>query len=835
MKKVLIILIFLIPIIVLLTITATGSLIAASTTVLPTNIVVKDRQNIPIGERTINVDLTDQDLFLIVEIVPTIISDDGITYELDGVEGATGSLRLERIEKTNRYKIIPETAGAARVIIRSVLDYNVSRKIIFYITTDKVSSVSLYNSEGSVLGASLEIYSPVKLGADVLPAEAFASSEWYSDNETAVKVDLNGTIRPISKGVGTVWFEVTDKSGAKILTPLVVDTTKALVNSSVVYKTGAAADINYIKEKVVIDSEATVTYSGSGKFTVSKGDRSATVTAYACSEGDWGFSDGLGRIYTNNGNYFLETEYLTGGKVNATFSSDNPAVAYTEGNRLIPVSAGIAKITALGAGGKREKTVTVRERPFVFDLELNAEDARRGIRLDRIFAGNFYSKDGGLINTYQFGAESAKGGSAESYDLVWSSDDPSLASVDENALITFYPASAGKEVKITAAAAVGNYLTAVRRSFTFKISADTSAVNVYDLSQLAAITSNGDHAIVLQADMYPTSGITLRNSIYGNGFTLFGSAMESGADTETVLLEIRDLNPTLAEIRIVDFAVQGTSAWTPEKPRFRGFYACDIQIPITFANLVLKNCMRGLDIRRCKTVTIEGSILGDNYQATMNLMYNPPVDADLVLRNNVMKYSEGPAVVICLCDFGTDNYGKNILPRMSVEGFFEIYNWKRADQLSTVLRSLGIENMNTSKVIDPKQLARAISDVFAGLMTTPEMAGLFYSADDGYKYLSLGIFILGAMNIVDTSRLSLTADGVALKEMPLSGVSGNAGMIIDLLNAITTSQGIPIGNSCYIVGYEFKGREPAYKPGAPIPQTLELYRRLNGYYDGDRE
>jgi|AGTN01.2.fsa_nt_gi hypothetical protein len=63
MKKVLIVLIFLIPVIVLLAITATGSLIAASTTVLPTNIVVKDRQNVLIGERTVNVDLTDQDLF----------------------------------------------------------------------------------------------------------------------------------------------------------------------------------------------------------------------------------------------------------------------------------------------------------------------------------------------------------------------------------------------------------------------------------------------------------------------------------------------------------------------------------------------------------------------------------------------------------------------------------------------------------------------------------------------------------------------------------------------------------------------------------------------------
>jgi len=64
--------------------------------------------------------------------------------------------------------------------------------------------------------------------------------------------------------------------------------------------------------------------------------------------------------------------------------------------------------------------------------------------------------------------------------------------------------------------------------------------------------------------------------------------------------------------------------------------------------------------------------------------------------------------------------------------------------------------------------------------------------------------------------------------MPLSNVSGGAGIIIDLVNAVASSKGMPINNDCYFIGYNFAAHEPAVRPGDAVPQNADLYKRLQG-------
>ena len=117
MKKFLIAVICIIPVIVVLALSATSDIILRFAPVNPESIVIKDSSNNIIEDGTLIMASTDSEDYLIIEIYPTITPDKNIVTE--EVEGATASVELVRQGESNRYTIVASGAGAVSLIVRS--------------------------------------------------------------------------------------------------------------------------------------------------------------------------------------------------------------------------------------------------------------------------------------------------------------------------------------------------------------------------------------------------------------------------------------------------------------------------------------------------------------------------------------------------------------------------------------------------------------------------------------------------------------------------------------------------------------------------------------------
>ena len=82
MKKFLIGVIFIIPIVVVVALSATGAIISLTTPVNPAEMVIKNSDNVEIDRNTIiKVDSRNYDEFIIIDVLPNIAQDKAIEYE----------------------------------------------------------------------------------------------------------------------------------------------------------------------------------------------------------------------------------------------------------------------------------------------------------------------------------------------------------------------------------------------------------------------------------------------------------------------------------------------------------------------------------------------------------------------------------------------------------------------------------------------------------------------------------------------------------------------------------------------------------------------------------
>ena len=158
MKKFLIGVIFLIPIVVVISLSATGTIIGLTTTPNPSEIIIKNSDNevITKDSEPIRVDYRDDSDFLIIDVLPTIVKDENKAIEWEVVaEESDGDAALElmgELGKSNRYRIIPKKIGAVKFIINPEANANIYQEITIYVTSDSIESIKIYNEEGNDIG-----------------------------------------------------------------------------------------------------------------------------------------------------------------------------------------------------------------------------------------------------------------------------------------------------------------------------------------------------------------------------------------------------------------------------------------------------------------------------------------------------------------------------------------------------------------------------------------------------------------------------------------------------------------------------------------------------------
>ena len=232
MKKFLIGVILIIPIIVVFALNTAGSLIALSVKVNPTQLVLKTVDNEEIAHNArFEIDTLGEEMILVVEVYPSIAADKSVVWESDPSLG--GKVRLERIGETNRYRVIPEKTGVARLTVRAAANINLYQSITFFIASEIIERIELYDGNGTVIGGEYALNSASRIFYDIQPIDALAGNavRWESTDPDVFTVTQNGTLYPVSRGIATLKLTATDRTGKNHLKRIQIDTSAAVVRS----------------------------------------------------------------------------------------------------------------------------------------------------------------------------------------------------------------------------------------------------------------------------------------------------------------------------------------------------------------------------------------------------------------------------------------------------------------------------------------------------------------------------------------------------------------------------------------------------------------------------
>lgn len=881
MKKFLMIVIILIPIIVTFALNATGRFISLITPDNPTGIEIRTSLNEVVGkEDIVRVDITDIKQFIMVDILPLMTKEDGIN-DPEKEENNIGDIELERQGVTNKYYVIPKKVGIVKIILSAMANVNVRRAVTFLVTSDSIETLSIYNYFGQDMNPS-EYYiasESQQLYCDIFPIEALSNNmvNWKVSNGTAVHITPNGYLTIKGRGLSEIRLMVKDKNANLVTRNIIIDTSTAVATQkNVCVKTGSA-NVTYINDNFALDPENSITVkTGERTFTITRTDpitlqeETALITVEEVEEDEWGFSDKPEILYTNNGPHFLKAVNLLTGQIDDRIEFEigdhNVASFVEETGALVPLKAGLLEVTASYKGVKKHLSIIIREKVPSFELELGTENAKLGIQLTRKWGNFWFDEQGNLTNKFDFGLYNKQ----NLFDVEWSSSSPDVISIEnipdsQQIILTFNEEGAGSSSVISADLLVNKRkVPGVRRSFEFKLMDTPDYINVYNFEEIKTIAFDEEYNVCMQTNIIASDMLVMNIgvSFYGNGFlydssliphipnctgaiTIFreewqwaryGIPKEEGktyTDTQDVEKDLKFEEISMRNCVSIDDA--------PNRADCIAIVAV-WKSKIEFKYVQVKNADRGIEVVWCKYVSFEGCILGDNSTYSVFCVY-PEFPhgvfanerAQLHFKNNVLKHSDGPGVAF--------SYGNTIspeclemgyMPEVMVEGFLDIYNWHTQDSFERMFSKIVVQSLlayteatqEAVNVID-RLMVQAFKQYFGNVA----LSNLYYWKDNK-KYVSVGMMALGALFRPEADKITCNDPRLIVMDVPMEDANGvplstTVSALKSLLRSFMNLEKVTY--SSVLVCYDFQGgKEPAIRPGDPVPQDYELYARLTG-------
>ena len=875
MKKFLIATILIIPLLVIIALSATGSIISASVSVNVENLIFLNSNDEEMDfSKTYTMDLIGGFIDVIIIAIPTITYNSEVNYRL--TEDSKGEVTLQKIEG-NKYRITPieDKPGEVGLIVFAQNNINASRVINIYITTDRLKDLSIVTPEHQTAITHLSITEKTRLFTNCYPVEAIGNNNisWSSSNSDILSIDNNGLISIKSKGVATVTAQVHDKEGTLHSTSISVDTQSAYIKENLVYLSSENNNINWVTQNLIIDPSITIVNVSEQKidknvYTLSNGSK---ITAYNVNNNEWYIEnkDYLRYIYLDNGGYSLNVLYKDytrqGINFEKTYFSSNPNVlTINEDGRILPISQGNATITVTAQGEQISLNITVKARANTFMLNLSAEDNRVGLKQERVWGYNFIVNSldvNSFVNHYQLGykenSPTYNGQVIENFSLLWEVDDTSLASVDDTGLVTFKQTVLGNKVEVKATELVHGIKTRLYKTYVFQFVNSSHSVNIFDFQKdyhyniINELTQSNKMQVVLHTDIMVKSQITLGNSLYGNGHKIDATLWESGIRYHVPVIHILDstIAPDLEELVLENFVLQGldisgnTNIKLEDfKNRLTGIKINGVQNarPLIFKFLDIKYFHDAISFESSHNLTLEGSIVGDCFGGALNVIQQyAPEGAYINLANIVFKSTSSPSIMLSngsIMPQGTEEHNddavhkarlaRNYLPTITIDGFIDNYNWKKQNQLSSLLSLFQEDWFDDMDFISYDRFTSYIGGVLEELFKEPEYSHMIYKDNNGESWVSMMGFVTGIWSDVDIDNVNLENDNYSILEMqmPKRGIMGIS------LALVSQFLEIDVYNPCYIISYDFKDNAPAILPNQPCPNDEALLLRLQGNY-----
>ena len=804
MKKIIVAVLLLIPIVVLLTISASGLLIASAFVDIPAeSILIKHGgKEIKSEEIILEEQSADRKYTIFCEVFPGIATDE--------MEWESSNPEIAKITPAKNRKDAADIEfldyGSVDITCTSMKNTSITARVTFYVTGRLPGYMLIGDYSGNSFDTiSMQRYQVANLLAQVKPAISVreAKVEWTSSDPGVATVDDNGVVKALAEGETVISATVTASGvtvskdvtvrvlGADLLREKTVYTTANVLNVED-YLTETDADVEGGK---VVDLSSMDTYE-TKVITVYKGDHREELTVVKVSsyatvviENLHNMKKGALSSYLALGtsNIRLSAMALDHTDPSVRWVSSDLSVVTISNGRLYAVGSGSTTIYA-EADGYLSEPVTINVTSTVEDFRLSETEYmdRVGLLQERVF-GNYTYRNGTYTREYRFTVRSfPEDATVESY--TFESTNEEIAKVEKGGIVTFGEDVEGETVTITATAYNQAGLP-VRRSYTFHL---VNGVNVgvgtarahFDVSKgekpsfdpywdLAAVAKNKDvRSIVLHTDVYYPSkadgGKAITNctaSIYGNGNKLDGQFFINSVELSEVLLlwdfdSFGDM-PASVDVTLRNLNMQATQPTTEDsKETFEelnrsGGGAISLQgnypVATNKMSLTVKGCLFQYAYSHINTnigdLTIDGCILRNNSASAIVLQQTTFCRANLKLKNCIFSHTIAPVAIAC-------GYFNDVLKSeedgetstdiqygsFDLEGQIYVYNWKKLDEVQMNILPQNLKNPTANRLVPT--FNSTISDVIKQAFMLSVKDNL-YTDEEGTEWLNFSFLMIG--------------------------------------------------------------------------------------------
>ena len=798
MKKVIICLLLLIPILVILTIDASGKLIASALVDIPAeSVAIKHGGEVLESDEIYLEDYKDTDnkYTVFCEVFPGIATDEMIWN--------SSNPRIARVtpdpERSDAADITFYDYGSVDITCTSKKNSSISARATIYVG----GLIPGYMTIGDFVNESitemlLPRYSVSGVVANVKPAASVKEEKvaWSTSDAAVATVDSNGVITAKNYGTCLVTATVTAKDKTVSATLTVKVEGDALSREAVVYSYQNSVNLaSYpTSESVTVEGGEDVALGGVADFGVKevvfkKGEERQTVYVVKLPqekslviENYYALKAGAlsGFIALGTSNIRLNAVATDGSTPDVTWHSTDENVIVVREGRLYAIGSGQADIYP-SAEGYAAQRLTLNVTSPVEDFRL-AETTFRdevGLLQQRVFGNRTY-KDGQFTNTYTLKIASTYPLNASISAFTFESMDTDVATVDRNGVIHFASDVAGREVTI-AAFAYNQQGLPVRQTYTFhmvngvNIAVDTpdqhfnaQAGEKPDFTpyrELKALAKNDSvKAIVLHNDVYfapaAEGGETIKNlaaSIYGNGNKLDGQFLiHSVEETDKLLLWDFDHYPDMPDelsVELVNLNMQATQPTSDDAQKAfeelsaKGGGAIGVLGAYDESkhfSLYVKGCLFQYAYGHVNTAigdsVYDGCIFRNNSASAIVLQQSSFGIANAKIKNCIFSNTIAPVGIACgnfndiLARFTGAKGVKSQFGTFELEGNNYVYNWKRLSDVQMSLLPRGLENENANLLVD--QVNEKLGKIIREAFEQSDEEHLYIENIDEYNAIS---------------------------------------------------------------------------------------------------
>ena len=555
MKKIIIAILLLIPLVVILTISASGMIISAEVAIEIESLELWHKGE-PVTEATVNLgEYKKRNLRyqLIPRYYPGVANVSGFTWTSDNPAVAT-------VDEDGIVTF--RDCGFAKVTAVSKDRVSVRAACAFFVEDDEIHTLTCYSGGDTVVNSlSMAAYDATQLRVDVMPYSAFVGDlEWSSSDPSVIACSANGVVKAKKAGNASVRVRAKAKTGntAELTIPVTVSGTSVVKQKDVyLYGDGEVDLAEHLNAGSQAVDLSEIAPGGSRTYTV----EGAEITVHRMTSPHMlGIAD-LDLMLANewkDGVFVASDRSVTIVPVDlatstaaegVSFSVSDSSVLKVEQGKIKALSAGTATVTLSKAGYESfSLEINVAIPVSYFALNVDEENDLIGVGSQRAY-GNQSIYNGEIVDGIRITTQNVYPvtGSRALFSYKVTQGD---ATVDENGLLTFGENAIGGETTIEVKSLFST--NNISRSYTFRnvvkgvnvgfgfgdnnFNAEKNEQPSYTPYYDALLVQSEDRrsALVLQTNLYmpsrealsaytgPYGKIRLNRDLYGNGYKLDG-------------------------------------------------------------------------------------------------------------------------------------------------------------------------------------------------------------------------------------------------------------------------------------------------------------------------